>query len=286
MVPIIGAMTFGLYPACIQAAYAEGANVSFVVITTTFFRALTLAIFCLLTSKSILPRPGDLRPFLSGGFCQALSIIGILGSLMFLPGPVTVILMFTHTIMLLFYMAYRGEIRLSTLAVLSTLCALFGVSLVVDVWHHLHNLPWIGVGLAMMSAFATLTRLYVFGKQTQHTNPAVVGAQTFLMATVCTLPLAFFMAPLPPQSWLGIAALSGSCLSLALGTFAMFYGIWLVGSFQFSLMAKLEPVFTAIFSFLILGQVLNFWQYIGMALVIGSLVAYQYFEQRPEAASV
>jgi drug/metabolite transporter (DMT)-like permease len=60
----------------------------------------------------------------------------------------------------------------------------------------------------------------------------------------------------------------------------MFYGIALVGAFQFSLMVKLEPVFTALFSWVVLSEVLNFSQYFGMLLVVGSLIAYQYYEAK------
>ena len=55
----------------------------------------------------------------------------------------------------------------------------------------------------------------------------------------------------------------------------MFYAISLLGSFDYSLLSKIEPVFTALFSFLLLGEILKPLQYLGMVIVLGSLAMYQ-----------
>lgn len=285
LVPALAGVSFGLYPAAAKLAYIDGANLTFVLSVTTFSRAFALVLFCLCTGKVLLPKRPQWRSTLSGGFFQALSVFGIIASLLYLPGPVTIILVFTHTIMLLLLLAYKGEIKLTAFAIISTLSALFGVSLVVDVWHNLHNLSWIGICLAMLSAFATVSRLYIFGKQVQDINPAVVGARIFSVAFLFLGSLVLFKAPVGPASAAGYIGLAWCCVSLILGTFCMFYGIAIAGSFQYSLMAKLEPMFTALFSFLLLGEVLNPYQYIGMIVVIGSLIGYQYFDGRTEIKS-
>lgn len=274
-ITILSAIAFGLYPAAAKMAYANGANASFAIIVTTFARALALALFCLATAKPLSPTLHERRTVISGGFFQALSIFGIIGSLAYLPGPVTIIIMFTHTIMLLLFMAYLGELKLTRVAVLTTLSALLGVSMVVDVWHNFYNLSLIGVSLALLAAVATMSRLYVFGKQVQNTDPAVVGARVFSVATVFTLLLVPVIPPLPPTTSTGYLWIALCCLSLVLGTFGMFYAIAKSGAFKFSLMIKLEPVFTALFSLLIANELLNSYQYIGMAVVIGSLVSFQ-----------
>lgn len=186
-IAVLAAIAFGLYPAAAKMAYADGANASFVIIVTTFARAFALSLFCLLTHKPILKSEGAVMLALSGGFFQAISIFGIIGSLAYLPGPVTITIIFTHTIMLLLFMAYRGEVTLTPLALITTLAALFGVSLVVDVWTNAHNLSLPGIALALLASIATMSRLYVFGKQVQQAEPAVVGARVFGCAALFTL---------------------------------------------------------------------------------------------------
>lgn len=55
----------------------------------------------------------------------------------------------------------------------------------------------------------------------------------------------------------------------------MFYAIAVSGAFRFSLTIKLEPAFTALFALAISGELLNPHQYLGIALVVGSLIAFQ-----------
>ena len=79
--------------------------------------------------------------------------------------------------------------------------------------------------------------------------------------------------------WLALAA-----VSITLGSFGMFYAVSLIGSFRYSLFMKLEPVFTALFSIALVNEVLKPQQYIGMGIVISSLVIYQLSEQRRKLA--
>ncbi len=276
IITIASAIVFGLYPPATQVALRDGANSSFIIIVSTFFRALGLVLFCKWRGFRITPERHEISSFVRGGFFQAISIFGILGSLAYIPGPVTIVVMFTHTLMLLIFLAIIGEQKFNLLNIISTISALIGVSLVVDVWGvGSGTLEITGVMLAFLAAIATASRLYVFGKQVQNTNPALVGARIFSVTFLFTLLLAAFRFPVPPNSVEGQLWFLIASLSLILGTFGMFYGISLLGPFRFSLLIKLEPVFTALFSYLILGDKLLPMQYLGIALVILSLVFYQ-----------
>lgn len=274
-ISIFAAITFGLYPAAAKATYAQGANISFVVVVTTVSRAFALIAFCASSGRRIAPRREQVRSTILAGICQAGSILGIIGSLAFLPAPVTIILMFTHTMMLLAWMWWKGELLVTAAVVASTAAALLGVSFVVDVWHHLGALSVPGICLALFAAVATAIRLYLFGKEVQEDHPAVVGARVFGIAALATTLLFLGMPPIAPAAVQGYFWLLICSLALIAGTFGMFYGIAYLGSFQWSLMAKLEPVFTATFAYLIVSEVLRPVQYFGMALVIGSLAFYQ-----------
>lgn len=276
----LSAVVLGLYPPAAKVAYADGANSVCIILVTTFFRAASLVIFCIATGRTLVTTGEPLLRIFSGGFFQAISIIGVLGSLAYLPGPVALIILFSHTIMLLLFLAYLGQATLTPVAVASTLAALLGLSFVVDVWSNLSGLNLIGISLAFMSAIATMSRLYVFGVQLQGSDPAAVGARTFVGAFVCILGILLYQLPIPPHSAAGYLWLAAASMSLIVGTFGTFYSIALVGAFRFSMMIKIEPIFTALFSIIILGEVLKLTQYLGMALVVGSLMYYQYSLQQ------
>lgn len=274
------ALSFGFFPPAIRGAYADGANTTFIILLTTFMRAATMTGFCLLTRKKLLANRAELLTAASSGFIQAISIISILSSLLYLPGPVTIVLLFTSTLFLMGYMWLKNEIKIQPWMISTTILCILGITFVVDIWHTKTPDELTGFVLVAIAILATTARMYIFGKLTQRQNPAVVGAETFIFALLFLLPLALYQTPMAPHSYTGYgwALLSG--ISLSLGGFLMFYAISKVGAFHFSLYNKMEPVFTAIFSALLIGEILNWYQYFGMAIIIISLTSYQIWNHR------
>lgn len=282
---LLAALTYGVAPAFTRAAYAEGVNAAFMILFVTWVRAVTMITPCLIGRVRLFPDAAYTRKSIYGGIWQAVSIFGITTSLVLLPAPLVIVVVFSHTLMLLLFLALRGETKLDATNLLSTVAALFGLSLVLDIWHPQPHDQWIGFGLAFMSAFATANRLYVYGHQTKERNPSAVGAENFIVAGLLIIPIALLMGPQMPHNLSGWLFTVAGSLATAAASFFMFYGISLLGSFQYSLMAKTEPIFSSLFSVMILGEVLKTAQYVGIALVVGSLVAYQVVQKRKAAAS-
>lgn len=280
LIILSASVLFGLSWTCARASYAEGANGIFIILLTSFFRGFSLIGFCLYKKLKLIETKKDLQISIKSGLVQAISIFGILGSMVYLPAPVAIVILFTNTLMLLFFLWFKGEIDVNKWLLVSTFACLVGVACVVDVWNEDFSQNIIGYILIAIGTIATTTRLYIFGKLTQYKHPAVVGAETFLFAMMFLLILPIFKLPELPHSMTGYfyALLSG--VTAALATFAMFYGIAKVGSFHFSLYNKLEPVFGAIFSALLIGEILKTSQYIGMMIVLASLVFYQIWDYR------
>ena len=280
LVALIGAIVFGSHTPAERGVLANGGNVALILVVTTWARAVFLAIFCRVTSRSLYQCRDDFKQALIGGACQVLSALSIFMALLYLPAPVVITIVYSYALMLLFFMALRREITLDVVTVLTAVTALGGLSLVIDFWHYQSSANWRGIGLSLLSALATVSRMYVYGKQTQSRNPAVVGAESFLIAApLATLIL--FVSPMHlPEVAVGYLWLCVASASLAIGSFCMFFGISLLGSFRYSLFAKMEPVFTCLFSVWFLNEVLKPQQYMGIVVVVGSLVLYQMSEHR------
>ena len=101
-VTLATAIAFGAYPPAVRAIYADGGNAVFILLVTTFARALALYLFCVLFHKPIFKTKKDIKITIIGGFLQALGIFGVFSALTYLPGAVVIIIVFTHTLMLLF----------------------------------------------------------------------------------------------------------------------------------------------------------------------------------------
>jgi len=271
----LASIIFGLHPPAERAVYAAGGNAVCIALLAIWARGLSMALYCGMKKLPLFQTREDCKQALIGGACQAYSSLAIIWAVQYLPGPVVIIIAFTNTLMLLFFMAWRGEIKLDIINSVTTILALLGLTLVLNLWREQSGLNWTGVIIALSSAVFTASRVYVYGRETKARNPIIVGAENLLVAAVLTLIALFFQAPRLPATFVGDAYLLLTCLSFAVGSFFMFWGISRLGSFQYSLMAKLEPIFTSLFSVLLLNEILNPTQYAGVALTVGSLAAYQ-----------
>lgn len=281
LIALICAVILGLWPPALRAAYADGANVVFAVLMSTAARAVLLVGHCLWSKKPLFATRTDVGTAARGGLFQTAALITAIGSMAYIPGPVMITIAFLHTTMLMLFIAWRGEMRLDRLTVLTTLLALLGLTFVVNLWDSAHaRMNMMGVGLALLSALATASRLYVFGKLTQTRDASVVGAETFVFALLFCLSALLMGAPVAPASLSGWGWMALGCTALSAGTFGMFHAIARIGSFRFSLLLKIEPVFTAIFSAVLISEMLAPAQYGGILLVIGSLAAYQWLDHR------
>lgn len=280
LIPIFSAMLFGLYPSALRFALQDGANVSFVVIITNFSRALFLIIFCLLKKYSFIPSKSSIKGIFLAAFFQFLCILGIMIALLYIPGPVMITIIFLSTTFILLFYYITGKRTPDLKSILPCLFALFGISLVVDIYENFENIEWIGIFFAFLASIASTIRMLIYEKEMKGKNPAGVGASIFLLTFILSLSLLFFDAPLAPNSIKGISAVVASCLTLGIGTFGIFYGIALLDAFKFSMLIKLEPVFTAIFSIIIMKEYLKSHQYLGILIVILSLIFFQYFDKK------
>lgn len=279
---LCSAVLFGFYPAAARAAYADGANATFMMIFTTAARTVALLAMTARTKDKIFNATGSLKPAMTGGLLQALSSTCIFSALVLLQAPIVLLIYFSHTLLLMLYLILRKEMKPTVSVAVTTVLALVGLSFVLDVWstQGWEDLSLIGIGLSVAAAVVGMLRLQTYGEQAK-TRPAVtIGAEAFIFATLFICLNMLYALPTFPVSTTGwLWSIAGS-LSIAIGGVTMFMAIARLGAFQFSLFLKLEPVFTTFFAAVLIHEYLQPHQYAGITLVVGSLLAYQYLEQR------
>lgn len=280
LITILSAISFAFYPPFAKAFYNLGGNPSCFIIVSTYFRTLMLLVFSKNSGEKIIPDRREIKVIFNAGVVQAISILSILAAVNYISPPVVITLLFTHTLMLLGILVIRGEKKLSFLVLLTTIFALIGITFVVGLWEASPSFSIWGICISLVAATATAIRLYLFQKELEGKNPSVVGFQIFFVVSILMTLYGFFVRPVFVQDSLAILYLALGSLSLGLGTLGMFYCIKQIGSFRWSLFLKLEPVFNAIISALLLKEILSLSQYFGMFLVIVSLVMYQLFDRK------
>jgi drug/metabolite transporter (DMT)-like permease len=286
VIAFVCAILFGLWPTGARGAYANGVNYIFLLVFTICLRAFSLVAFCLLTRQPLFQSKFNVREGIVSGFFQFVQTFCIYKSLEFLTGPLAIIILFSHSLMLLFFMAWRKEIKLSAITVVTTAVALGGLSFALDLWHKQEIKNIIGFVYAFIAATATVGRLYVWNHLTKKYHPIVIGAECFTFAALFSLLVLLFDAPHLPINMLGWEYVWLGVIPVIVGSFGLFYGISLLGSFEWSLFSKLEPVFTAIFSGLFLHEILKPSQYGGIVIVASSLVIYQIISKKQNTQSL
>lgn len=280
LVAIGTAIFFGIYPATVRGAYADGANVVFIILLTTFFRTASTVTFCQIKGYKLFQSKTSVKTALNNGLFQTASIIGILGGMAYLPGPVVITILFSSTIMIYAFSVFNGDEKPNVMTLICVLAALSGLALSVDIHNNLNNVTFIGIGLALMAAVSTATRLYRYSQLSKQSHPIIIGAETFTFTLLFSCALMLYELPILPTSTQGWIFSFISATALAIANFGMFYGVSMLGAFRYAFISKLEPVFTTIFAFLIIHEALSPIQYLGIALVVTSLTAYQAINAR------
>ncbi len=145
----------------------------------------------------------------------------------------------------------------------------------------------IGEVLALVSSVA-LAGALVFGKKglAQLDAITIAGTQIGMAFALCLACAVAFepivdVAQVSPMAWGTIAFLA--LLSTCLTFFLQNVSLEKLPSTTVSLLLTGEPVFTALFSFLLLGETLSFVGLAGAALIVGAVVAATYVEGRQDA---
>lgn len=284
LVGICTAAIMGLYPPMAKAVYEDGGNIVAVVLVTTFFRMIGMCLFSAIYREKPFKNMSESKLSLYGGILQAISVIGILGGTYFLPGAVVITIMFSHGFMLLLYSAWRGDISLNSVNISCTIIALVGLAFAMNAFSQ-SSYSIVGILLSFMAAFATFARVYLFGFQSKSRSFLVVGAETFIVAFTVLLFMLIWEIPILPDTTYGMSMLIGASLSLTVGSFGLFYGISVMGAYNFSMIMKLEPIFTAFFGVLVVGSILEVSQYLGILIVVGSLIALQVLDKKKKNES-
>ena len=276
MLAFVTAGVYGFYAPASRAAYAEGVNAALLVYVSIFFRSSFMSLYCWHKGLPLFASKSDRQSIILGGVFQALTVVGVIGGLAYMSGPLVTIILFLFPLMMFVYMIARREISPSFLSLFSVLGALGGMSLVLDVWETETSVSLAGCSLALLAAVSTAIRLRIYGKQLETKSPIVVGAENFIVAFVMLLPFLFWKEPALPQTLAGYGWVALSVVALVLGAFGMFIGLAVTDAFTWGLLSKMEPVFVALYSALLIDEVLRTSQYAGIGIILFCLMLYQY----------
>jgi drug/metabolite transporter (DMT)-like permease len=294
---VVSAVTFGLSGPFAKALTDAGWSASGAVLVRMGGAAAILLVIFALT------RPGVLAAVRADG--PALVLYGVLAvagvqvaffnALLYVPVAIALLLEFLGPILVLAWVwLVRGQ-RLGARTMFGAVVALFGLSLVVQVWTGV-ELRWEGLAWGLASAVCQASYFLVADRVGSATPPLVLAgvgmtlgtAVVALLGLVGVLPIVIDIAATGvvlagvDVGWPLVAALL-VVVSSVIAYLAGVAAIARIGAPRGSLVALLEVVASAVAAWLLLGQVPTPVQAVGGALILGG-VALTITNRRPADA--
>ena len=209
---------------------------------------------------------------LTAGVCYAFMLYGFLAAVRYLPVNTVILIFFLHPIALALVAARLGHERVSGAMLLALAAALGGLTLAVGL--SLERPSLMGLALAGMAMVTCVLILLLSG----HAAKAVggLGMVFFMMLSAsAALGVLFLLVgeprlPTSATGWLGFV---GVAVCSTLGTFTFFCAVPMIGIVRATMISNLEPLLGILFAVALLGEVLSWPQMLGIALVLGSIVA-------------
>lgn len=269
---LLVACAFATNSALARMAYEGGSNAVSVLTVRT---AIALVALLVLLRVMRLPFTLPLRQRLSAlalGVLLAIYSYGLLGSIQYVPLAVGLVTFYTYPLLTALASAALGREHLSPITLVMLLVALYGLTLVLDLEHAPANPIGIAHALAASVTFTALLllsdRLRGDGDSRPITAHMLITAViAYVAASVVTGAFAL------PQTQLGWIGFIGCPVFFSFGFIALFEAVRLAGPVPAALVLSIEPVISALLGYLLLAQTLTSWQTVGVALVVGAIVA-------------
>jgi drug/metabolite transporter (DMT)-like permease len=282
---VVSAVTFGLSGPFAKALTDAGWSATGAVLVRLGGAAAILLVILALT------RPGVLAAVRADG--PALVLYGVLAvagvqvaffnALLYVPVAIAILLEFQGPILVLAWVWLVRRQRPAARTMLGAAVALFGLSLVVQVWTGV-ELRWEGLAWGLAAAVCQASYFLVADRTGSATPPLVLAGvgMTLGTAVVALVGLAGVLPIVIDTAATGVilagvdvgwpvAATLLVVVSSVIAYLAGVAAIARVGASRGSLMALLEVIASAVASWLLLGQVPTPVQVVGGALILGGV---------------
>ena len=216
------------------------------------------------------------RPALLIGAMLSVAVLCAFFGLERLPGSTYIVLFYSYPAMVVLLSRLLGE-TIGVRAWLALGLALTGIFLTVPDISAPGGVDQVGVALVMVNAsivavYYLLTRRILAGVVDVSGSSAWMMLGT-LMALSLLIPLRGLQAPPNPLSLLMLLGIAS--LGTVLPVFGINIAIQRIGAAQTSLLTTIEPPVSMVISMIVLGELILGVQWLGAALIVGSVILLQ-----------
>lgn len=270
---LFSAFGFGLMPVFALYAYDAGINVSTLLFLRFSLAGLVFLAYVIYKYGPVRLKARDFANlFFLGGICYTLQSTFYLTAVRYISPSLTALLLYTYPIIVMAVSGWLDRERPTRTTLVSAAVSFFGVLLILGTSYGAINATGI---LFALSASVVYSVYIIYGNRViKSTPPLVTSTFVSVFAATGIFILSKFSGGISfsfgATAWLSVLGLA--FFSTIVAILCFFRGMELLGPTRSSILSMMEPVFTVIFSLLILKDVLTAAQFAGGAAVLAGAV--------------
>ena len=253
-------------------AYTGGADALSVSTSRFLLPALILLVILAVRARPILMPKRDALTAIVLGLVTVVYTWFLLSSIELLPVPLAVLIFYLFPLFTTFIVSALGWEKLYRVNIIAAIVAFAGLTLVLGVSGE--GLRMQGVFYAFLAAIGLATVSAVSKRVIRTGDPRQATLYMAATATVAfllvTLTSGEFHLPTTEPGWWGFV---GTNIFYAVAMIGYFVAISMIGPAKTTLFSYLEPLVATAAAWILLDQTLDPLQLVGIAIVIGALVA-------------
>ncbi|MBM3599744.1 MAG: DMT family transporter [Alphaproteobacteria bacterium] len=277
------AVCFALTPTLNRLAYDAGADTMSITTVRFVVAVPTLLLVALALGRVLRVRTHVWKHSAIIGVMMVLTAYGYVGSVAYIPVSLSSLIFYSFPLVVGLLGTIVSHERLTWLRATLMLAAFGGLVLTLSV--AFDRLDPLGIALAAFGALCAAGS-FMWTSRTLHPDDAIVST-LYMMAVACAIALVVQLAagpPALPQTTLGWFAFLANAGFYTVGLLGLFGGIARIGATPAAMLSNIEPIISILLAIAVLGERLDGWQWLGVAIVLG-MIAIMAESDRREAAT-
>lgn len=287
-VVLLSSVLISLAPIAAKTAYQEGANPLAVITYRTLIGMVVLAIYLTLRQQWWKNGWAPFRYSSVSGAAQAFTSVGFLGAVAYIDVSLAALIVYFHPFVVAAVGHFRGDVNLTPVLIAYIGTTIVGLALVFGV--SFESLNFAGISLSLIGMVAVTVLILTVAHSSQSIGPIVANfnmtawASMYFLLIVLIEPQTGFIEPMVyPSSVKGWFAVIGAGVTTTLGFVLFFVGAAMIGTTRATVLSMSEPLLTILLAILLVQEWLTGVQWVGVALVISSLLLFEATEKNTSA---
>jgi len=266
------AFMYATLPILVKLAYTAGLSPGSTLLLRYFFSFILLAIMIKIFRYG---RILSLSPWvIAQGIFLTVSGLFYFLALQSLSAGLTTVIFFAHPVIVALLSILIFQEEFVPQLHLGLALALVGIAMIAGLGGSANELSPRGITFALMACLGYSLYSLIGQKTLVHYAPLSITATLSLLAVIIILPVyhadLFLLATLSLTQILITMAMA--VLNTLLAVLFFLKGIQKIGAARATLISTAEPVFCIIMAFLILGETLSGWEFLGSGMVLVSML--------------